>query len=257
MRIYYFELIVISFVLIFGCTQNSTGKKRILFRNGAGDIVRIDSTISDIIQSSANFSKLNNSDFYRLTVFDKNQNIIEESEYLDHDIWTRSLYIYENDKLLSQRGLKYNNDGIQDSFELKYQYFDKNNGHLCKITHINTNEIVRLIDFTIDSSNFRSISKTYIPKDSIFQLAETEISIFDKSWNEINTLIRNIEQETNSFTMNHYDTINRIIFDMELLDKKLVKCRFYYYKNERLNEVSAYDELLNNSILTLMEEEYY
>jgi len=257
MRTNYIELIVISFVLIFGCNQNSTEKKRILYRNGAGYIVRIDSTISDIIQSSANFSKLNNSDFYRLTVFDKNQNIIEESEYLDQDIWNRSLFAYENNKLVCLKGRKYKNGAIQDSFELKYQYFDKNNGHLCKITNINTNEIVRLIDFTIDSSTFSSITKTYIPKDSTLQLAETEISKFDKSWNEINTLIRSIEQETNSFTINHYDTINRIIFDMELLDKKLVKCRFYYYKNERLSEVSAYDEMLNNSILTLMEEEYY
>lgn len=252
----YILFIPISVILIFGCSQNYSSKKRILYKNKDGDIVRIDSVIGDIMKSSVSFYNYDNSNFYRLTLFDKNQNIIEESDFYDKVIRSRSLFAYEGNKLVFQRGFKYENGAIQDSFELTYQYLRKKNGHLCKITNLATKEIVRLVDFAIDSINFWSITRTYLPKDSLLQLVESEISQFDKNWNEINTLVKNVEQETNSFTMNQYDTINRITFDMVLINKKLVKCRIYRYKDDVLSEVSIFDEKLNNSKLNLFEEKY-
>jgi hypothetical protein len=244
--------IILLIILHISCTQSERKNSRVLYKNSkSGQIVRIDSNEFGKIKSSASFSKIDNSDFLKMIVYDTNMNIIEEREYLDDKIGYIGLFFYDNSRLFKQKGYNYFNNEIKDSFEFEFQYIDQIKGHRCKIVDIISDSLIRSIDFSIDSINLRSTTKTFIYDGTSFLLDNIELSQFDANWNEKNTISIDKKDNSYSYSMNRYDSKNRLIFELIMDDNKFIKCSEYIYDGELLSEISTFNEYFNKSKIIL------
>jgi hypothetical protein len=241
----------LSIFLFFSC-QKSPNETVIVFYKLYHDnsIVRIDTMNNDVFLSSFNIIKLDNEVFSKWSKFDGNQNITHVSEYFDNILSTSSDNFYQNDKLILLKSFKFN-DGLKtDSLFLTYKYLYNSKGlTTTKIIDSIANRELCLIEDYVDSSLHFATSKTFKTDTAGIIISEYTFSFFDENWNLIKSNKHDLEDNSISFVQNSYDSLNRIIFNLELLNGKLKHSKFYYYENEHLKEISTYNKNLINTRL--------